>query len=224
MKFSTELKNSEACHMVDLCSSLEAILFAAGEPVPTARISLVLDAAESDIFTAAEELNSQYLKNGHCLRILTMSDKMQLCTAPEFNQIIIKILEQRKPPALSQSALEALAIVAYFQPVTTAYINKVRGVDSSYTIGSLADKGLIEIKGKLDAPGRPSLYGTTDLFLRTMSISQLNELPPLPDLAESDAVQKIREAIDALQMNTPVQLAIEDMQHEPETKDRPSQT
>ena len=95
--------------------------------------------------------------------------------------------------------METLAIVAYYQPVTTAYISRVRGVDSSYTVTSLAEKGLIEGKGKLEAPGRPTLYGTTDLFLRTMQISSLSDLPPLPEIASVEGIAKLQQAIDALQ-------------------------
>lgn len=197
--------------MVDIFSSLEAILFAAGEPVPVARISLVLNADEADVLSAAEELDALYLKYDHALRVLKINDKLQICTAPEYNPIVTKILEQRKPPSLSQSALETLAIVAYYQPATTAYISRVRGVDSSYTVSSLTEKGLIEAKGRLEAPGRPTLYGTTDLFLRTMGIQKLEELPPLPDMASSEGIAKLQETIDALQKDQGVQLSFEDL-------------
>lgn len=99
---------------------------------------------------------------------------------------------------MSQSALEALAIIAYFQPVTRAYVEQVRGVDSSYTVASLADKGLIAPAGRLEAPGRPTLYKTTDAFLRVMGLSSLEELPALPDMSATDGMDKLREAIDEL--------------------------
>lgn len=200
--------------MIDLCSSLEAILFAAGEPVPIARISLILNIDDKDVLSAMEELNAVYEKYSHSIRILRVSDKLQLCTKPEYNSIITKILEHRKPPMLSQSALETLAIIAYYQPATVAYISRVRGVDSAYTIGSLSDKGLIEAKGHLDAPGRPILYGTTDLFLRTMGIEKLEDLPPLPDLAASEGISQLQEAIDALREEKNVQLSIDDIAFE----------
>ena len=194
--------------MNEYCSFLEAILFAAGEPVPVARISLILQISEAEVVTAAQQLDSRYKENGHSLRVLQLGDKLQICTAPEYNPVIIRILEQRKPPALSQSALETLAIVAYYQPATAAYISKIRGVDSGYTISSLAEKGLIEQKGRLEAPGRPVLYGTTDLFLRTMGIVQLSELPKLPDLTASEGVLELQKAIDALSMEKDMQLTI----------------
>ena len=122
-----------------------------------------------------------------------------MCSAPEYAPYITKALEQRKPPMLSQSALETLAIVAYFQPVTRAYIDQVRGVDSSYTVSTLLERGLIEPAGKLDVPGRPSLLRTTDVFLRTMSVSSLDELPKLPDMNSGDGVKELQRKIEQLQ-------------------------
>ena len=110
---------------------------------------------------------------------------------------------------LSQPALETLAIVAYFQPVTRAYVDQVRGVDSSYTVGMLTERGLIESCGRLDVPGRPALFRTTDLFLRTMGIQKLEDLPPLPDMTQSDGVEKLQRAIDDLQNAQNGQLVME---------------
>ena len=104
-----------------------------------------------------------------------------------------------KPAQLSQSALEALAIVAYFQPVTRAYIDQVRGVDSSYTVSTLLERGLIEIAGRLEAPGRPALLKTTDVFLRTMGVSSLDELPKLPDMNSGDGAAELQRRIEELQ-------------------------
>ncbi len=184
---------------MDISAALEAILFAAGESVPIARLSLILGMDEGELRQIAEELASRYEKEGRGLRILRLDDRLQMCSAPEYAPFIIKTLEQRRPPMLSQSALETLAIVAYFQPVTRAYIDRVRGVDSSYTVGALAERGLIEICGRLEAPGRPALFRTTDVFLRTMGISELSMLPPLPDLTGNDGVEKLQQAIDELQ-------------------------
>ena len=185
--------------MTKECSELEAILFAAGEPVPVSRISLVLGIPEMDVERSAGELDAALKEGGHSICLVRMADKLQLCSSPEFAPVISRILEQRKPPSLSPAALETLSVVAYYQPVTAAYISRVRGVDSSYTISSLIDKGLIEGKGKLEAPGRPTLYGTTDLFLRTMQIKELSDLPPLPEIASTEGIEKLQQAIDALQ-------------------------
>ena len=184
---------------MDISAALEAILFAAGESVPLARLSLVLDTDETELGQIAAALSAKSAREERGIRILRLGDKLQMCSAPDYAPYVIKTLEQRKPPMLSQSALETLAIVAYFQPVTRAYIDRVRGVDSSYTVGALTERGLIEICGRLEAPGRPALFRTTDVFLRTMGISELSQLPPLPDITGSEGVEKLQKAIDELQ-------------------------
>lgn len=197
--------------MTELKSAVEAILFAAGEPVPAARISLILSVDEEEVFAAAKSLSDEYSFNQRGIRLLRLSDKLQLCSSPDYAAVITKVLEQRKPPMLSQPALETLAVVAYFQPVTRAYIDQVRGVDSSYTVGVLLDRGLIEKCGKLDVPGRPSLLKTTDVFLRTMGISELSELPELPDISSTDGVKKLEDAIDKLNTVGANQMRIEEI-------------
>ena len=185
--------------MTDLKSALEAVLFAAGESVPVGRLSLVFAVEQEDIMQAAKELSDEYDREGRGIRLLRMDNMLQLCSAPEYAQLIIKTLEQRKPPMLSQSALETLAIVAYYQPVTRAVIEKMRGVDSSYTVSSLQEKGLIAAAGRLEAPGRPTLFATTDLFLRVMGVSALSELPPLPEVQGTEGVEQLRKSIARLQ-------------------------
>ncbi len=180
-------------------AAVEAILFAAGEPVPAARMSLILETDEDSIYAAAKELADEYSFNRRGVRILTLDNKLQMCSSPEYAAVISKTLEQRKPPMLSQPALETLAVVAYFQPVTRAYVDQVRGVDSSYTVSALTERGLIEVCGRLDVPGRPSLFRTTDVFLRTMGITRLDELPPLPDMSSSEGIEKLQQAIDEIQ-------------------------
>ena len=132
------------------------------------------------------------------MRLLFLGKTLQLCSASEHAKLISRVIEHRAAPRLSPGALEALAIVAYFQPVTRAYVEQVRGVDSSYTVSSLAEKGLIEPCGRLEAPGRPTLYCTTEAFLRVMGVSSLAELPTLPDLSESDGLEKLQDAVDKL--------------------------
>ena len=176
----------------ELLSVIEAILFAAGDPVPASRIALVTGEETQTIVSAARELAAAYEENRCGMRLV------QLCSAPEYADFIRRALEQRKPPKLSQPALEVLAIVAYFQPVTRAYIDQVRGVDSAYTVTTLLERGLIEACGKLDAPGRPSLYRTSALFLRTMGMQSLDELPVLPDLSSDEGAEKLEQAISEL--------------------------
>lgn len=192
-------------------SAVEAILFAAGEPVPAARISLILEVSEDDVYSAAKALADEYSFNQRGIRLLRLDKSLQLCSAPEYAQVISRTLEQRKPPMLSQPALETLAVVAYFQPVTRAYIDQVRGVDSSYTVGVLIDRGLIERCGKLDVPGRPSLLRTTDVFLRTMGVSSLEELPELPDISTGEGVKKLEDAIEKLTTVGEKQMQIEEI-------------
>ena len=197
--------------MFDISSAIEAILFASGDSVPIARLSLILGAYEGEIEHAAAVLVEKYENEGRGMRILKLEDKLQMCSAPEYAPFITKALEQRKPPMLSQSALEALAIVAYFQPVTRAYIDQVRGVDSSYTVGILLERGLIEPCGKLDVPGRPSIFKTTDVFLRTMGISELSQLPPLPDMTNGEGIEKLQNAIDLLQNKDSQQISFSEV-------------
>lgn len=185
--------------MIDILSVIEAILFAAGESVPVARLSLILGVGEEEVLAAAEELREKYESEQRGMRILRLDDRLQMCSAPEFAPYISKVLEQRKPPMLSQPALETLAVVAYFQPVTRAYVEQVRGVDSAYTVSALCERGLIEECGRLEVPGRPAIFRTTDVFLRTMGISSLAELPPLPDMTNGEGIEKLQSAINKLQ-------------------------
>ena len=185
--------------MTDLKAALEAVLFAAGESVPVGRISLVFAVEQDEVLLAAKELAEDYDREKRGIRLLRMDEKLQLCSAPEYAQLIVRTLEQRKPPMLSQSALETLSIVAYYQPVTRAVIEKMRGVDSSYTVTALQERGLIEACGKLEAPGRPTLYATTDAFLRVMGIESLQQLPTLPEVQGSEGTEQLRRSIAKLQ-------------------------
>lgn len=200
-------------HEID--SVVEAILFAAGDPVPASRIAQVLGVDTPEILASAARLADAYSFARRGIRLVRMEENLQLCSAPEYAQAVSRTLEQRKPPRLSQPALEVLAIVAYFQPVTRAYIDQIRGVDSSYTVGQLAERGLIEPCGRLDVPGRPTIYKTGDSFLRTMGITTLDELPPLPDLGEDEGLVKLQSAIDALSAGEGEQLTIETMSETP---------
>ena len=184
--------------MDKVSSAVEAVLFAAGESVPLKRLSLVLGVEEEEISRTVDALQELYESEGRGMRVLRLDDKVQMCSAPEHAGLISACLEQRKPPMLSQAALETLAVVAYFQPVTRAYVEQVRGVDSSYSVGMLTERGLIEECGRLEAPGRPAVFRTTDVFLRTMGISRLSELPVLPEVSGGEGLEKIQSAIDKL--------------------------
>ena len=189
-------------------SAVEAILFASGDPVSADRIAAVLGVEPEEVLACAQRLADGYSFSRRGIRIVRTDRNLQMCSAPEYSGEISRVLEQRKPPRLSQPSLEVLAIVAYFQPVTRAYIDNIRGVDSSYTVSQLAERGLIEACGRLDVPGRPTIYKTGDLFLRTMGITTLDELPPLPDLGEDEGLVKLQQAIDALKAEDSEQLRI----------------
>lgn len=183
---------------LELKSAVEAILFASGDPVSAARMALVLEVEEEAVLEAGLALAEEYEQQARGIRIVRLNDSLQMHSAPEHAQAITRALEQRRAPRLTQTSLEVLAVVAYFQPVTRAYIEQMRGVDSSYTVGVLVERGMIEPCGHLEAIGRPTLYRTTDLFLRSMGISSIEQLPPLPEIAGSDAVKKLQEQVDAL--------------------------
>lgn len=168
----------------ELESALESVLFAAGEPVAVERLCLGLDVDRGTIDAVAQRLMDQYSYERRGLRLIKLETSYQLCSAPEYAGYVRKTLENRKPAKLSQPALEVLAIIAYYQPVTRAYVDQVRGVDSSYTVSLLLERELIQECGRLAVPGRPILYQTTKNFLRSFGLSSLEELPELPDVSK----------------------------------------
>ena len=178
----------------DLKFVIEGILFAAGEPMAVQRLAAVLAVPEQEVEEAAAQLAGEYTLAGRGIRLVRMGDLLQLCSAPELADRIRLALETRKPPQLSPASLEVLSVVAYFQPVTRAYIEQVRGVDSGYTVNLLADRGLIAPCGHLEKPGRPTLVATTPLFLRTFGLRSLEELPELPEAEEDEELRKKLEA------------------------------
>ena len=166
----------------ELESALEAILFASGEPVQVDRICVALDIDRPTAEQLLQKLMDYYAYERRGIRLLRMEDTWQLCSAPDYADVIRKAFEIRKPAKLSQPALEVLTIIAYYQPTTRAYVDQIRGVDSAYTIGLLLDRKLIEECGRLQVPGRPRLYRTTKQFLRAFHLTSLDDLPELPDL------------------------------------------
>ena len=166
-----ELKNIEG--------AIEAILFAAGYPVKYAKIAEVLGLDIRNTKTLIKHMSSEYNseKSKRGIYLLTFEDTCQLCTKEPYAPYIREALGIKRGGNLSASSMEVLAVVAYNQPVTRTFVDKVRGVDSSYAVNSLIDKGLIEACGRLDAPGRPMLYATTDKFLRVFGLTSLSELP-----------------------------------------------
>ena len=178
----------------DISSAIEAILFAAGHPITYEKLSVVLGIPTYEVLRILKLMEPAY--NGEDsergLLLLLLEDSCQLCTKEKFAPLIKEALGIRRGGNLSASSLEVLAIIAYNQPCTRSYVDMVRGVDSGYSVTSLFEKGLIEQRGRLDVPGRPILYGTTDDFLRVFGISSIDELPPVASeqVKESEPIQE----------------------------------
>ncbi|MBQ9098215.1 MAG: SMC-Scp complex subunit ScpB [Clostridia bacterium] len=163
------VKNLEAC--------IEAVLFAAGYPVPYQKLAEVTGLGVREVKRLTERIMKTYQNDKHGIMVLMFDKTCQLCTKEQYGTYIREALGIRRGGNLSASSMEVLAIVAYNQPVTRAFVDAVRGMDSSYAVNSLIDKELIVSVGRLDAPGRPLLYGTTDKFLRVFGLKTLEDLP-----------------------------------------------
>ncbi len=193
------IKNLEAC--------IEAVVFAAGYPVPYQKLSDVTGIGVREVRHLAERIAKKYAEDEHGILLLLFKDSCQFCTKEQYGTYVREALGIRRGGNLSNASMEVLAIVAYNQPVTRAFVDAVRGVDSNYAVNSLIDKELIVATGRLDAPGRPLLYATTEKFLRVFGLSTLDELPKtealLPDptaseqLSISMAAEAGEEAADA---------------------------
>ncbi len=178
----------------ELIPALEAILFAAGYPVGFEKLGEALGLSLDDTRAIAEELRRRLEDKSSGIQLLIFDDSCQLCTKEEHIDRIRAVLGVKRGGNLSRSSLETLAIVAYHQPVTRSYIDQIRGTDSAYAVNNLIDKRLIEVCGKLDAPGHPSLFRTTDDFLRVFGLTSLSALPP---------VELFGEPVQALSDGTP---------------------
>ncbi len=165
--------------MSNLKYAIEGILFAAGEPVKAAKLAVVLDVSIEEVKTAVEELKGEYNTDKRGFNIIDIMEGYQICSRPEYYTYIQEILGEQRNQPLSNAAMEALAIIAYKQPITRAQIEAVRGVNSDGCVNRLYERGLIEEAGRLDAPGRPILYVTTPTFLRCFGLKSPEELPPI---------------------------------------------
>ena len=183
----------------ELQRAIEAILFAAGERVEISRLSMALEADPKEITAAADALADTYSFERRGIRILKLDKGYQMVSSGEMADYVTKALETRKPPKLSSAQLEALTIIAYYQPATKAVVEQIRGVDSSYSISALLNKKLIEEAGRLNVPGRPIQYRTTPDFLRTFGLSGLEELPPIEKVALGEPI---------VEENTPVEESV----------------
>lgn len=161
-------------------SALEAILFSAGDSVDIERLSQTFELPESAIEEQLRILIQEYADEERGITIVKLNNSYQMVSVKAYAPYVRKAMDLRRNIPLSQAAMEVLAVIAYNQPVTKSFVEQVRGVDCSGVIGSLTTKGLIEERGRLELPGRPLLYGTTENFLRCFSISSIDELPAIP--------------------------------------------
>lgn len=168
----------------NLSAVLEAVLFASGEPLDLEKTAKALLVDRETIENSLSSLAEKYQSDEHGIELLNLGGKYQFATKEEYAPQIRSVLSIKKNTPLSSAAFEVLAIVAYNQPVTKAFIEQVRGVDCSGVISTLCQRNLIEEHGRLDLPGRPLLYCTTDTFLRCFELSSLDELPELPSRTE----------------------------------------
>ena len=181
----------------ELQRAIEAILFAAGERVDAARLAAVLETDVNEIMEAADALAGELAYERRGIRIIKLEKGYQMVSSGEMANYVTKCLETRKPPKLSSSQLEALTIIAYYQPATKAMVEQIRGVDSSYSVAALLNKKLIEEAGRLNVPGRPIQYKTTPDFLRTFGLSSLEELPPIEKVSFGEPIQQEEQPAEA---------------------------
>ena len=173
----------------NMVSALEAVLFAGGEPVSSARLCEVFEIDDETLLKLLKMLSNKLEDNNSGIKLLTLGDSYQLASRTEYAEYVRRAFEMRRKAPLSQAALEVLAVIAYNQPCTRSFVEQVRGVDCSGVVSTLVEKELIEERGRLELPGRPLLYGTTSTFLRSFSLSSLDKLPELPKDVAPDAKQ-----------------------------------
>lgn len=168
----------------DIMGLIETLLFVSGDAIPTKRIADFLDMDVRKARKLMEKLIDVFNFERRGLQIIRVNDSYQLATRPEYGEYIEKFFGADKKQSLSQAVLETLSIIAYRQPITRMDIELIRGVKCEYAINVLMEKGLIKEVGRMDAPGRPILYGTTDLFLKSFGLTSIEDLPPLEEIEE----------------------------------------
>lgn len=161
--------------------ALEAILFSLGEAVEIEKLAEALEVREDEVSEAVKTLSKKYEKEARGIKIIEIENSVQMCSNPEYFEGIKRVTQIKKQSGLSSAALETLSIIAYNQPVTKATIDFIRGVDCTYSVARLVERGFIDELGRAETPGRPILYGTTMEFLRCFGLKSLDDLPPLPE-------------------------------------------
>ena len=174
-------------------AAIESILFAVGEPISVHKLAALLTLETEPLKQLMKQLEDEYERDGaRGIKLIRLEDKYQLCTKDENAQYVKMALNSRRNIQLSPASLEVLSIIAYNQPVTRGYVEQIRGVECSAVVANLAEKELVEEKGRLDAPGRPLLFGTTPNFLRCFGISSLDELPELPEMLTQNEDEQMK--------------------------------
>ena len=169
----------------EIQAAIEAVLFAAGDAIELERLADIVDVDKKSLREILKKMMDEYNYERRGIHIIRMEDSYQLCTRGEFSEYVSRLAEPPKMMNLSNAALEVLAIVAYKQPVTKSSIEHIRGVNCDYIVNRLIERNFIEEKGRLDAPGRPILFGTTQHFLRIFGVSELEDLPDFDSLGQT---------------------------------------
>ena len=161
-----------------ILAAVEAMLFACGDPIGADKLAQAVQLPQSSVDAALETLHTRYQREDSGLCLLHLNTRWQLATKTQWADCVRRVLDSRRAVPLGPAAMETLTVIAYNQPVSRAFIEQVRGVDSSSSVSGLLEKGLIEEAGRLDLPGRPVSFRTTDTFLRVFGLSSLADLPP----------------------------------------------
>ena len=178
---------------IDLKSTVEAIIFASGEPIDRIRLIEALGVTPEKLDSLLYSIKNDYDDRESAVELLLLGPKVQFATRPQYAEAVRNVLDMKRNQPLSPAAFEVLAIVAYNQPVTRSFIEQVRGVDCGGVLNTLCQRNLIEECGRLDLPGRPLIYCTTTEFLRCFCMTTLAELPEIPDSkAAAAALENIR--------------------------------
>lgn len=177
-------------------SAIESILFAAGGPVTIERLMSVLQLRRDDVRSIMGSLIHRYEDEGRGMRIYELEGAYQMCTAAENADYVSTALQRKKKSALSRASMEVLSIIAYRQPVTRAYVEQVRGIESSSIISTLLEKGYLEEQGRLDAPGRPILFGTSREFLRVFGLRSISDLPRIPGMEDEADLEQLSKQVN----------------------------
>ncbi len=178
-------------------SIIESVLFAAGDTVEIEKLCDILDMDTKNLCLVVDNLAEKYEKEKRGIMIIRLEDSFQMCTRPDYKEYISRLMEPKKGQNLSNAALEVLSVIAYRQPVTKSNIENIRGVSSDYIVNRLVERGLVQEAGRLDAPGRPMLFSTTEEFLRCFNLDSLSSLPDYEEIRNSGEIVPEDKVLDS---------------------------